>query len=80
MKQIIEQTEIFTTDNETLEVSLQCETLTDSSQVYNVLLCLHETRQPYTTFLENSDSTSKRQATAKYNRLVKALQGFELIA
>ena len=79
MKQVIENTVIQNEkDWDIIEVQLECETLTDSSQVYNVHVRLSSTFSTTPTWLVNTDCTSKRQAMAKYNAVVKALNGFEL--
>ena len=76
MKQTIEKTNLQKTDDVQVDVYLVCETLSDSSQVYNVQLYIFDIKQPYSTFLENYDCTNLGEAKQKYKALIAALDGF----
>ena len=76
MKQTLEEINLINGNvGQSLWIQLICETLTDSSQVYNIIVV---PRDGCVIILSNHDCTSKRQATAKYNAVVKALSGFEV--
>ncbi len=77
MEQIIKTNTVHLDTDEKITINLLQNNCTDGSQTYDVHLVIYASNLT-TTRLHNYDSTTKRLAVAKFNRLVKALDGFQI--